>query len=167
MKSVLAVLCFAIIIVSCSKISDQEYFDQATKFVKEKNYKDAIKNFELILSEHSDSKLAPKSLVEIARLYESHSIPDINFTESFKLASENYFKVYEKYPDSEEAPISLFQSGFILDNELKNYDEATKRYNLFLQKYPNHKYAAIVQQSLDIMGMDPEDIINKKQSAQN
>lgn len=167
MKSALLLFALTIVFISCSKISDKELFDQANKFLNEKNYKEAIKNFELILNEHSDSKLAPKSLIEIARLYESHSIQDINFTESFKLASDNYFKVYEKYPDSEEAPIALFQSGFILDNELKNYDEATKRYKLFLHKYPNHKYSAIVQQSLDIMGMDPEDIINKKLSTKN
>jgi tetratricopeptide (TPR) repeat protein len=95
-------------------------------------------------------------------------IESVNYSEFLiKKLLIHYFQVYEKYPDSEEAPVALFQCGFLYDNEMKNYDEATKMYNLFLQKYPNHKYAPIVQQSLDIMGLDLEDIINKKQSAKN
>lgn len=167
MKKILLSVFMIFIIFACSKTSDKEYFDQASNFLKDKKYKEAVASFETLIKEHSDSKLAPKAFVQIAGLYESHFIDGISFTESFKKAAELYYQVYEKYPASEEAPVALFQCGFLYDNEMKNYDEATKMYNLFLQKYPNHKYASIVQQSLDIMGMDPEDIINKKQSAKN
>lgn len=156
-----------IFIISCSKTSDQDYFNQANKLFKEKKYAEAIKGFEKLLTEYPESKLAPKSLVQMAALYESNLIEGNGLAKSFKKAAEIYYQVYEKYPNSEEAPISLFQSGFLYDNEIKNYEKATKIYNLFLEKYPNHKYAQIVKQSLDIMGIDPNDIINKKQSVNN
>jgi TolA-binding protein len=154
-------------ILACSSKSEQEYFDQANKFLKEKKYKEALESFKTLIHEYPESNLASKSLVSIAELYHSNLIAGSNPVESYKKAAETYFQVYEKYPDSEEAPVALFQSGFLYDNELKNYDEATKKYNLFLEKYPNHKYTPIVKQSLDIMGLNPEDIINKKQSAKN
>jgi len=167
MKKLFLALLSVIIIFACSKVTDKEYFDQAGSLVKEKKIKDAISKYESLIKEFPESNLAVKSLLEIAKLYEMHSVDSVSFSESFKMASVFYFNVFEKYPDSKEAPVALFQSGFILDNELKNYDEATKRYNLFLEKYPDHKYAPIVKQSLDIMGLSPEDIINKKQSAKN
>ena len=34
-----------------------------------------------------------------------------------------------------------------------------------IEKYPNDKHAIIVKQSLDIMGIDYNDIINKKEAA--
>jgi TolA-binding protein len=167
MKKVLLSVFMMLIIFACSQITDQEYFDKAYNFLKEKKYKDVVINLETLIKEYPESKLAPKAMVQIASLYETHLIEGVNYSESYKKAAELYHQVYEKYPDSEEAPVALFQCGFLYDNEMKNYDEATKKYNLFLEKYPNHKYAAIVKQSLDIMGIDPEDIINKKQTAKN
>ncbi|MFZ1282284.1 MAG: tetratricopeptide repeat protein [Ignavibacteriaceae bacterium] len=167
MKKYLFLVILPLLIISCSKTSDQEYFDQANNFLKEKKYKDVIKTLETLINEYPDSKLAPKALVQTAVLYESKLIEGVAGLNSYTKAAETYFQVYEKYPESEEAPIALFQCGFLYDNEMKNYDEATKKYNLFLEKYPDHKYAKIVQQSLDIMGLDPNDIINKKESAKN
>ena len=39
--------------------------------------------------------------------------------ESFKKAQNYFMQVYEKYPDDQDAPKSLFLSGFILANDLK------------------------------------------------
>ncbi|MDT3696843.1 MAG: tetratricopeptide repeat protein [Ignavibacterium sp.] len=156
-----------IILIACSKTSEQEYFNKADTLLKEKKYTEAIKEFENLINEFPDSKTAPESIMRIASLYEQHLIKGISFKASFIKAAETYYTVYEKYPDSEEAPLSLFQSGFLYDNELKDYDKATRIYNLFLEKYPDHKYSQVVQQSLDIMGIDPNEIINKNQSANN
>jgi len=156
-----------ITVIACSKTSEQEYFDKADSLVKEKKYTEAVKEFENLINEYPDSKIAPKSIMQIAALYEQHLIKGISFKASFSKAAETYYTVFEKYPESEEAPLSLFQSGFLYDNELKDYDKATRTYNLFLEKYPDHKYTQVVQQSLDIMGIDPNDIINKNQPANN
>ena len=167
MKSVFALVLLGFSIISCSKISDQELFDQGNKLIKEKKISEAIKSFESLISEYPQSKLAPKCILQIASFYEAQLIEGTNRAKSYNKALELYNQVIEKYPDSEEAPIALFQSAFIYDNEFKNYDEATKKYNLLLHKDRNHKYSAIVQQSLDIMGIDLEEIINHQQAASN
>lgn len=167
MKNILLFLFVFIFIYGCAKTSDQDYYNQADQLIKEKKYTEAISGFENLIKEYPESKIAPKALVQIAALYESQLIEGYQFMQSYKKAAETYYQVYEQFPKSEEAPVALFQSGFLYDNELKNFDQATKIYKLFLEKYPEHKYAQIVQQSLDIMGMDPNDIINKKQSAKN
>ena len=100
-------------------------------------------------------------------MYQNHQIKDLTARQSFQKAEEYFYKVYEDYPNSEEAPVALFQAGYLLDDALKNYDEATRVYNLFLEKYPNDQHAVIVRQALDIMGIDPNDIINKKQTVKN
>ena len=167
MKKYFFLVFLPLIIVSCSKTSDQEYMNQANNFIKEKKIIDALKSYENVLSEYPESNLAPKALVGIATIYESRLVDSLSAKDSYEKASSYYYKVYEKYPDSEEAPIALFQAGFLQDDALKNYDEATRIYNLFLSKYPNHKHATVVKQALDIMGIDPLDIINKNEAAKN
>lgn len=167
MKKVLLSVITIIFISSCTKTSDQDYYNQADQLIKEKKYTEAVAGFENLLKEFPESKIAPKALVQIAALYESQLIEGYQFVQSYKKAAETYYQVYEQFPKSEEAPVALFQSGFLYDNELKNFDQATRIYKLFLEKYPDHKYTQIVQQSLDIMGIDPNDIINKKQSVKN
>jgi TolA-binding protein len=73
-------------------------------------------------------------------------------------------QVYEKYPDSEEAPKSLFMSGFILANDLMLYDKATSSYNLFLEKYPSHPLAVSAKEELDNMGLSPEEILKRTET---
>ena len=104
-------------------------------------------------------------MVGLATIYESRLIDSLSSRNSYEQASSYYYKVYEKYPKSEEAPIALFQAGFLQDDALKNYDEATRIYNIFLSEYPNHKHAIVVKQALDIMGIDPLDIISKSEAA--
>jgi len=77
---------------------------------------------------------------------------------------ESFKKIFEKYPQNKYAPVSLFMSGFVQANELQNYDEATKAYNLFLQKYPDHELAKSAKEELDNMGLSPEDILKKAET---
>ena len=165
MKKYSLFLIFSLIFFSCSKTSDQDYLTQSEKLIKEDKASEAVKDLEILLSEYPDSKLAPKALVELAGIYQNQKVKGLSHKESIEKAEQYYYQVYEKYPDSEEAPLALFQAGILLDDALKNYDEATRVYNLFLEKYPNDKHAVIVKQSLDIMGIDPNDIINKNEAS--
>ncbi len=164
MKKYSLFLILSLIFLSCSKTSDQDYFTQSEKLLKENKIPEAVKSLETLLSEYPDSKLAPKALVELAGIYQSQQVKGLTHKQSIIKAEQYFYQVYEKYPDSEEAPLALFQAGILFDDALKNYDEATRVYNLFLEKYPNDKHAVIVRQSLDIMGIDPNDIINKKEA---
>ncbi|MBK7630136.1 MAG: tetratricopeptide repeat protein [Ignavibacteriales bacterium] len=167
MKKYSLLLIISLLIISCSKTSDQEYLDQSNKLLTENKIPEAVKSLETLLNEYPESNLAPKALVQLAGIYQNQQIEGLTSKKSLEKAEQYYYQVYEKYPNSEEAPLALFQAGILLDDALKNYDEATKIYNLFLEKYPNDKHAVIVKQSLDIMGIDPNDIINKKEAAKD
>ena len=92
-------------------------------------------------------------------------VKNIKPKESFNRAQEYFMQVFEKYPESDEAPKSLFLSGFIFANNLNNYDEATSRFKLFLNKYPSHSLAPAAQQELDNMGLSPEEILKRTETA--
>lgn len=166
MKKYYALFLFTIILISCSNTSDQEYFDQANKSLKENKIPEATKSFESLVSEYPESEMAPKALVQLASIYQNQLVKDIKPEDSFDRAQKYFMQVYDKYPDSEEAPKSLFMSGFIFANDLMKYDEATFRYKLFLEKYPSHPLALSAQEELDNMGLTPEEILKRTEAAQ-
>ena len=167
MKKLFLIFIITLLFLSCSKTSDQDYLTQAEKSLKENNIDQAIKDIESLLNDYPESELAPKALAQLASIYQNQMVKNIKPEESFK-RSQKYFKqVFEKYPNSEEAPKSLFLCGFILANNLNNYDEATSHYKLFLSKYPSHPLAASAQEELDNMGLSPEEILKKTETAKS
>ncbi len=78
-----------------------------------------------------------------------------DYSEATKLLD----KLVTNYPDSKAAPYGLFLNGFIFENNEYDLAKAKTRYELFLQKYPNHKLANSVKSSLKNLGKSPEDII--------
>lgn len=167
MKKYFVLVLFTILVIACSKTSDQEYFNQAQSLLKEKKTSEAIKAFESLLDEYPESKIAPKALVQLAGIYQNQMVDKLRPAESFDSAQKYFYQVYEKYPDSEEAPQSLFLSGFILANDLKDYDKATSHYKLFLSKYSSHPLAVSAQEELDNMGLSPEEILKRTVTAKN
>lgn len=167
MKKNFLFLFIPLLIISCSKTSDQDYFDQGSKYLKENKINEALKSFETLLAEYPNSKIAPKTLVQIAAMYQNNLIKEVKMLESFNKAQEYFMQVYEKYPDSEEAPNSLFMSGYILANNLMKFDDATARFKLFLEKYPSHQLAFSAKQELDNMGLSPEEILKKTETAKS
>ncbi|MFO7444826.1 MAG: tetratricopeptide repeat protein [Ignavibacteriaceae bacterium] len=163
MKKNLTFLAFAVIVIAgCNTKKDSDYKTAAEEHIKNGNVPEAIVTYDNLVKEFPESKLAPTAIYEKAALYQNRLVKNLSPRESLEKASKIYREVYEKYPDSEEAPKSLFMSGFILANELKKFREATETYNLFLSKYPEDKLAVAARQELDNMGLTPEEIINKK-----
>jgi hypothetical protein len=44
------------------------------------------------------------------------------------------------------------------------FDEATKSYKLFLEKYPNDPLAVSAKEELDNMGIPPEEILKRTET---
>ena len=165
MKKYLVLFLLSVFFISCSKTTDQEYFDQANKSFKENNIPEAIKSFESLINDYPESELAPKALVQIASIYQNQLVKNVKPQESFEKAQKYFMQVYEEYPDDQDAPKSLFLSGFILANDLKKYDNATSRFKLFLEKYPSHSLAESAKLELDNMGLSPEEILRRTETA--
>lgn len=164
MKKYLFLVLIPLLIISCSKTSDQEYFNQAKKLLDEQKTSEAVTSLEALVNEYPESEISPAALVQLAQIYQNQLDKNIKPKESFEKAENYFMQVYEKYPDSEEAPKALFMSGFILANDLQNYDKATTSYNLFLEKYPSHPLAVSAKEELDNMGLTPEEILKRTET---
>ena len=165
MKKYLSLFFLSLFLIACSKTSDQEYLTQAEKSLKEKNIDQAVTDLESLVKEYPESELSPKALVQLAGIFQNQLVKNLKPTESLDRAQKYYLQVYEKYPESEEAPKSLFMAGYILANDLQKFDDATKNYNLFLQKYPSHPLAVSAKEELDNMGLSPEEILKRTETA--
>ncbi len=53
-------------------------------------------------------------------------------------------------------------SGFILANELQDYEAARKSYELYLSKFPNGELADDAKVELANLGKTPEEILKDK-----
>jgi len=165
MKKYLFIVFIPLLLISCSKTTDQEYFDQANNLLKEKKIDEAIKHFETLITEYPESNIAPKALIQLAGIYQNQMVKGLKTSESFNRAEKYFFEVYEKYPNSKDAPQSLFLSGFILANDLNDFDKATMRYKLFIEKYPSNSLAVSAKEELNNMGLSPEEILKKNETA--
>jgi tetratricopeptide (TPR) repeat protein len=82
-------------------------------------------------------------------------------TAALTTAADAYKYVRDNVSSSSTLPWVLFQLGNIY-HKLKNYDEAIRHYNDFLDKYGSHQLAPVVKQSLgycyEEKGLFPEAI---------
>jgi outer membrane protein assembly factor BamD (BamD/ComL family) len=74
--------------------------------------------------------------------------------QNFEEAVKNYKGLVENYPNSENNSKALFMLGFILANDLKQYDEAKKYYVEFTTKYPKHELADDALYEIETLGKD-------------
>lgn len=167
MKNFLLLVLVSLIFVGCSKKDDgKEQFDKAVQLEKSGSYSDASTNFEQVANQYPESGYAPQALHKNGMIYQEEKILGLTTKFNLENAVKNYRKIAEKYPKYEKAPEALFQAAFILANQLQNYDEATKLYNLFLKNYPNHKLAGSAKDELQFMGLSPEEQLQKKMNKQ-
>ena len=92
--------------------------------------------------------------------------PDILFKYAELLKSINkidkavfyYKKVYNLYPDSKFAPISIINQASCYD-KIGKTNFSIELYDLFLSKYPNHPYEVDVKKLIQITGKYDTEII--------
>jgi TolA-binding protein len=167
MKKYLQLLVIAVIIFAgCDNTSDKEYMKMASDNMERGNVSDAISDYQKLIAEYPDSELAPEAIVKQAALYHESKVKNTSRTESLNKAADLFMSVSEKYPASDQAASSLFMAGFIFANEIQDYTRAKAVYNLFLKKYPDDDLADDTKEELENMGLTPEQILEKKISAQ-
>lgn len=163
MKTISIILLFLVMLLAgCShNKSADELFNDGEKFTTENKYSEAVSSFETLLNDFPDDTLAPITTLRLASIYQNKLVTNITESNSLDKAVRLFYSIHERYPDSKQSPIGLFMAGFIQANELKDFDAATKTYNLFLEKYPDHELATSAREELDNMGLTPEEILKK------
>ncbi|OGV21070.1 MAG: hypothetical protein A3J84_03370 [Ignavibacteria bacterium RIFOXYA2_FULL_37_17] len=163
MKLYTTILISTIVLFSaCNTNKDLTLFKNASEKSNAKNYSEALKDYQEIINEYSDSEKAAESIFAVAAMYHMYQIPNVSREESLKKAVEYYQKLYRLFPKDERAPKALFMSGFILANELNNLDAARLAYMQFLDKFPKHELANPVKMELDNLGKTPEEILQQR-----
>ncbi len=171
MRKLLVVLIIAVAAYSCNNDS-----------------KKAVKNYDNITMEqinaaedelfNGDMTVPNVELAnELARLYVNYAnqnpkdslAPDLLFKAADISMNMNnprntinlFNHIRRNYPDYKNNATILFLTGFVYDDQLKDYESAKKYYTEFLEKYPDNDFADDARISLDNLGKSPEELIKE------
>lgn len=159
---IILLLVFSIVFTFCGSKSDKELFDSGKNLLVEKKYDEAVVVFEDLVEQNKESEIAPKALFECAKVYQGQVVKNVGAKESLIKSVDIYKKIFNNYSKSEEAENSLFMAGFILANELQDFDAAKNTYELYLEKYPEGQLADDAKVELQNLGKTPEQILLEK-----
>ena len=168
MKTAFFIVSISILLTAgcSSKKSSNELLKEGEKLTSEEKFPEAVTSYQKLVYDYPKDELAPEAISRLAVIYQNKLLQNIPEKESLQKAVELFKSIYEKYPDSKQAPMGLFMAGFVQANELKDYDSATETYKLFIKLYPDHELKLSAQQELNNMGLSPEEILQKNLARQ-
>ncbi|MCK9254212.1 MAG: tetratricopeptide repeat protein [Bacteroidales bacterium] len=102
-------------------------------------------------TDNPDENLSPEYLFKAAEI--SMNINKAKNAVDYLSKIENNYKNYEKYVSS------LFLKAFILENYLKDYENAKKYYSIIVENYPDHALAQDSEAALSFLGIDDMELI--------
>ena len=158
---------YALFFIGCSeKKSAEDLFNEGEKYLEESKFPEAVSSYEALIDKHPADSLAIQATLRLASIYQNKQVKNIPETQSLLKSVELFRSIYEKYPNSEKAPMGLFMAGFVEANELQDSAAATATYNLFLEKFPDHELATSAKEELKNMGLTPEEILKKNMASE-
>ena len=161
------ILILGIIFTGCSKKSDVDYMDVANKSIKQNNISKAVESYQTLLKEYPHSHEAPDAMFRLATLYQNKLVKNISEKESLEKAVSLFEELNTKYSGSKIAPKALFMSGFVLANDIRDFNRATAVFRKFIRIYPNNELTSSAREELNNMGMTPAEILEKKQDSKS
>ncbi len=84
-------------------------------------------------------------------------------------AIRKYQSFYNKYPDDKRSAKAHIMVGMIYESKLQDTVSAKQAYELFLEKYPNHKMANDVRALIQLLQLSDKELMNmlKEKSKQD
>ncbi len=158
-------LCFALLsifLIACSSKQDaRQKIEKAENALygkndemdfDEKKVENTINAYKSFAKEYQSDSMAPEYLFKAADLYRLKDEP--------KKALTIYQKIRDKHKDFRKAAHCLFLQGFVFENEIGDLNKARKKYQEFIDEYPDHELADDARFSLKNLGKSPEEIID-------
>jgi len=108
-----------------------------------------IEAYLMYAENYPEDSLSPAYVFEAAGL--KAYIPDLQGAISI------YNSVYEKFPESRQAPLSLMAVGGLYDVTLNEPEKARPVYELLLEKYPVQANEYGIPNTLKTLGMSPSE----------
>jgi len=132
---------------------EDELFSDTSKQINSRPMLELVKLYERFADANPDDPRSPEYLFKAADL-------SMNLRRSRKTL-ELFDKLIERYPYDVNTPTAWFLKGFVLEDQLKDYEEARKVYEEFLEKYPDSDFADDAEMSLRNLGKTPEELIRE------
>lgn len=101
----------------------------------------------------------PKDTNAVTFLFKAANI-SMNIDKA-KQSVELFDKILKDYPSFDKASDCMFLKAFVLDDKLKNINEARKAYEAFINKYPSHEFTDDAKACLNNLGKTPEQLIKE------
>ncbi|MFH1121373.1 MAG: hypothetical protein V1775_16260 [Bacteroidota bacterium] len=76
-------------------------------------------------------------------------------------------RTLNEFPESKYLATTVFLKGYVYENLLGDYGQATKMYSVFLKKYPTHDLADDAEAALKYMGKSPEELVREFEAARS
>ncbi|PKL40332.1 MAG: hypothetical protein CVV41_19920 [Candidatus Riflebacteria bacterium HGW-Riflebacteria-1] len=132
---------------------------------KQKDYQGAADLLEEMMQKYPDAPGTEDLTYRLGRIYEQDLDSMKKTTTSdgrvrYRKSVENvekalnyYNSVTEKYPNADVSADAFLRKGELYEKELRNYDQARKSYQEFLDRFPRHEEARKIREKLrDIEG---------------
>lgn len=125
-------------------------FAMGSYYLTEDNQKSADSLFNIIYDNYKNESIVNAAAVKLNKplidLKYDPAVNEYKLAEEFLLAGDYYSainklkEIPELYPNSDIAPKAIYASGWIEENELKDYPAAVTAYDTLISKYPASEY---------------------------
>ena len=129
-------------------------FAMGSYYLTEDNQKSADSLFNIIYDNYKNESIVNAAAVKLNKplidLKYDPAVNEYKLAEEFLLAGDYYSainklkEIPELYPNSDIAPKAIYASGWIEENELKDYPAAVTAYDTLISKYPASEYVRVV-----------------------
>lgn len=134
-------------------LQEDKVFNSNNNRLVKKDAKILVTLYEQYANEKPDDSLSPEYLFRAS---------DISMNLQMPMQTIQLFnRILTEYPDFEKATVVLFLKAFVYEDQLRDYDNAKKYYELFLTKYPESEFADDAKVSLKNLGKSPEELIKE------
>jgi outer membrane protein assembly factor BamD (BamD/ComL family) len=170
-KILLLFTAFIVLMSSCKQKGDSKNGSKpdAGKLLKE------IQSYEKQLFNENINNIDFEKAIELANKYEEYAkaFPDdtlapemlfkasdilMNFGKPHRTISL-FKKLIHDYPEYKKVAICYFLMAFVYDDQLKDYKNAAKYYQLYLDKYPGGEFSKDAQMALKYLGKPADELI--------
>lgn len=130
---------------------EKEVFADSNAFIDKEKAKVLAEMYVDLAALTGDSLKAAGYLYKAADLSMNSGYPE--------RAIELFSRIRHEHPKYAKNPECLFLTGFILENQLSDYQGAERYYRQFIDLYPDHDLADDARLLLDYLGIPPEELL--------
>lgn len=176
MKNLLIILFISFTIFSCSNNKTEEKETGVVTLEQISNLEDQLFNSEVSAPDVAKANKLATLYVDYANQHPADSLAadylfkaaDISMNMNNPQNTVALFKhIMSRYPSYKNIPTIMFLTGFVYDDQLKNYESAKEYYNEFLEKYPDSDFADDARISIQNLGKTPEELIKEFEDMNN